>query len=38
VPTFCGAGFDEALAVVEKLDLDRPREAARAVLESAKPG
>ncbi|HEV2568928.1 App1 family protein [Sphingomonas sp.] len=32
VPTFCGAGFDDALAVVEKLDLDRPVEAAKAVI------
>ena len=35
IPTFCGAGFDDALAVVEALDLDRPREAARAVIEPA---
>lgn len=32
VPTFCGAGFDDAVALVEKLGLDRPAEAARAVL------
>ncbi len=32
VPTFCGAGFDEAIAVVETLGLDRPVEAASAVL------
>ena len=32
VPTFCGAGFDEAVSVVERLDLERPAEAARAVL------
>ena len=29
VPTFCGAGFDEAIAVVETLGLDRPVEAAQ---------
>jgi phosphatidate phosphatase APP1 len=32
VPTFCGAGFGDAVAVVEKLQLDRPMEAASAVL------
>jgi phosphatidate phosphatase APP1 len=32
VRTFCGAGFGDAVSVVEKLDLDRPMEAARAVL------
>jgi phosphatidate phosphatase APP1 len=37
VPTFCGAGFDDALAVVEKLDLDRPVEAAKAVIAPATP-
>jgi phosphatidate phosphatase APP1 len=31
VATFCGAGFDEALAVVKALDLDRPVEAAKAI-------
>lgn len=31
VPTFCGAGFDDAVAVVKSLDLDRPLEAARAI-------
>ncbi|HEY0626462.1 MAG TPA: phosphatase domain-containing protein [Allosphingosinicella sp.] len=36
VPTFCGAGFDEAVDVVKRLDLDRPLEAARAVVEPAK--
>jgi phosphatidate phosphatase APP1 len=36
VPTFCGAGFEDALDVVRGLDLDRPREAAKAVLEPAK--
>lgn len=35
VPTFCGAGFEEAVAVVQRLDLDRPAEAARAMLEPA---
>ena len=37
VPTFCGAGFDDAVAVVKTLDLDRPLEAAKAVVERAKP-
>jgi len=32
VPTFCGAGFGDAVSVVEKLDLDRPLEAASAIL------
>lgn len=32
IPTFCGATFDDALAVVEGLQLDRPLEAASAVL------
>jgi phosphatidate phosphatase APP1 len=32
VPTFCGAGFHDAIAVVERLGLDRPVEAASAVL------
>jgi phosphatidate phosphatase APP1 len=32
VRTFCGSGFEDAASVVEKLDLDRPMEAARAVL------
>ncbi|ODP38913.1 App1 family protein [Sphingomonas leidyi] len=36
VPTFCGAGFDDALTVVKSLDLDRPLEAARAVVAPAK--
>ena len=35
VPTFCGAGFGDAVSVVEKLELDRPLEAARAVLTPA---
>ncbi len=35
VPTFCGAGFDDAIAVVETLGLDRPAEAAKAVLTPA---
>jgi phosphatidate phosphatase APP1 len=35
VPTFCGAGFDDALAVVKSLDLDRPLEAARGVVAPA---
>jgi phosphatidate phosphatase APP1 len=37
VPTFCGAGFADAVEVVKKLDLDRPLEAAKAVVESAPP-
>jgi phosphatidate phosphatase APP1 len=36
IPTFCGAGFEEAVNVVKALDLDRPIEAAKAVVESAK--
>ncbi len=32
IPTFCGATFDDALAVVERLELDRPVEAASAML------
>lgn len=36
IPTFCGAGFEEAVDVVKKLQLDRPIEAAKAVVESAK--
>ena len=35
VPTFCGAGFEDAVEVVKKLDLDRPLEAAKAVAEPA---
>jgi phosphatidate phosphatase APP1 len=35
IPTFCGAGFDDAVAVVKTLDLDRPLEAAKAVVEPA---
>lgn len=35
VRTFCGAGFGDALAVVESLGLDRPLEAAKAVIEPA---
>ncbi|AUW59334.1 hypothetical protein C1T17_15815 [Sphingobium sp. SCG-1] len=35
VRTFCGAGFEDALAVVKSLDLDRPFEAAQAVIEPA---
>lgn len=38
VPTFCGAGFGDAVAVVEKLALDRPIEAASAVLAPAGKG
>ena len=38
VPTFCSAGFGDALAVVESLDLDRPREAARAMVAPAGTG
>ncbi|MFC7537861.1 phosphatase domain-containing protein [Sphingomonas sp. GCM10030256] len=32
VATFCGAGFGDAVAVVQQLDLDRPLEAASAVV------
>jgi phosphatidate phosphatase APP1 len=35
IPTFCGAGFEDAVAVVKKLALDRPLEAAKAVVEPA---
>ena len=35
VPTFCGAGFDDALAVVKTLGLDRPFEAAQAIVDPA---
>ena len=35
VPTFCGAGFEDAVAVVATLDLDRPAEAAKAISEPA---
>ena len=35
IPTFCGAGFDDAVAVVKRLDLERPIEAARAATEPA---
>lgn len=35
VPTFCGAGFDDAVAIVQGLDLDRPIEAAKAIAEKA---
>lgn len=38
IPTFCGAGFDDAVAVVKTLDLDRPLEAAKAVVEPADEG
>ena len=31
VPTYCGAGFGDALDVVKRLDLDRPIEAAKAI-------
>ena len=34
VPTFCGAGFEDAVTVVRDLQLDRPLEAASAVLSS----
>jgi phosphatidate phosphatase APP1 len=33
VPTFCGAGFDDAVNVVTSLGLDRAREAAEAISE-----
>ncbi len=35
IPTFCGAGFAEAVAVVKALDLDRPLEAAKAVIQQS---
>ncbi|HEX8256831.1 MAG TPA: phosphatase domain-containing protein [Allosphingosinicella sp.] len=35
IPTFCGAGFDDAVAVAKALNLDRPLEAAKAVVEAA---
>ncbi|WP_296314535.1 hypothetical protein, partial [Pseudomonas sp.] len=35
VPTYCGAGFDDAVAMVKSLDLDRPLEAARAIVAPA---
>ena len=35
VRTFCGSGFEDAVAVVETLELDRPREAARAALSTS---
>ena len=35
VPTFCGAGFADATALVERLGLDRPAEAASAVVAPA---
>ncbi|HEV2079803.1 MAG TPA: phosphatase domain-containing protein [Allosphingosinicella sp.] len=34
IPTFCGAGFEDAVKVVKSLDLDRPIEAAKAVVQS----
>jgi phosphatidate phosphatase APP1 len=33
VATFCGAGFDDAVSVVDGLGLDRPLEAAKAVVQ-----
>lgn len=33
VPTYCGEGFDDALAVFSALQLNRPEEAAKAVAE-----
>ncbi len=35
VPTYCGAGFEDAVAVVQQLGLDRPIETASAVLNAA---
>jgi phosphatidate phosphatase APP1 len=32
VPTYCGSGFEDAVAVVQQLELDRPVEAAAAML------
>lgn len=37
IPTFCGATFDDALSVVEQLQLDRPAEAASAMLAPSGP-
>jgi phosphatidate phosphatase APP1 len=34
-PTFCGATFDDAVQVAQALDLDRPLEAASAIVEPA---
>ncbi|MFC4594318.1 App1 family protein [Sphingobium tyrosinilyticum] len=31
IPIFCGAGFNDALAAAERLELDRPFEAAKAI-------
>ena len=33
IATFCGAGWDDAVALVARLELDRPLEAAKAVLD-----
>lgn len=38
IPTFCGASFDEAVAVAQRLDLDRPLEAAKAIMLEARRG
>lgn len=35
IPTFCGAGFGDAVAVAKSLDLERPIEVAKAVTEKA---
>ncbi|WP_375427300.1 hypothetical protein [uncultured Sphingomonas sp.] len=35
VPTYCGAGLEDAVAVMQELELDRPLEAASAVLQAA---
>lgn len=35
VPTFCGASFEDAVAVAKALDIERPLEAARAIAEPA---
>ena len=35
IRTFCGAGFDDAVAIARTLDLDRPFEAAKAVIDPA---
>lgn len=35
IPTFCGAGFEAAVDLVKSLHLDRPLEAAKAVVEPA---
>jgi hypothetical protein len=31
IPVFCGSGFGDALAAAERLELDRPFEAAKVI-------